>query len=100
MEQRKHSKYMIDILMSTYNGTTFLHQQINSILNQTYTNWRLIIRDDGSSDATKTIIESYVLSHPDKIIIVDKNTPNLGSTKSFERLKKPFGNEPYRNIVW
>lgn len=86
MEQRKRSKYMIDILMSTYNGESFLHQQINSILSQTYTNWRLIIRDDGSSDATKTIIESYTLSHPDKIIIVDKNTPNLGSTKSFERL--------------
>ena len=86
MEQRKHSKYMIDILMSTYNGATFLHQQINSILNQTYTNWRLIIRDDGSSDTTKTIIENYALSHPDKIIIGDKNTPNLGSTKSFERL--------------
>lgn len=72
MEQRKHSKYMINILMSTYNGATFLHKQINSILNQTFTNWRLIIRDDGSSDATKIIVESYALSHPDKIII-DKN---------------------------
>ena len=86
MEQRKCSKYMINILMSTYNGATFLHQQIDSIINQTYTNWRLIIRDDGSSDATRTIIESYALSHPDKIVIVDKGTSNLGSTKSFERL--------------
>ena len=86
MEQRKCSKYMINILMSTYNGATFLHQQIDSIINQTYTNWRLIIRDDGSSDATRTIIESYALSHPDKIVIVDKGTFNLGSTKSFERL--------------
>lgn len=77
---------MINILMSTYNGATFLHQQIDSIINQTYTNWRLIIRDDGSSDATRTIIESYALSHPDKIVIVDKGTSNLGSTKSFERL--------------
>lgn len=86
MEQRKCCKYMIDILMATYNGADFLHQQINTILNQTYTNWRLIIRDDGSSDATLDIIENYVLSYPDRIKIVDKGTSNLGSSKSFERL--------------
>lgn len=77
---------MINILMSTYNGATFLHQQIDSIINQTYTNWRLIIRDDGSSDGTLKIIENYTSSYPEKIKIVDKGTSNLGSTKSFERL--------------
>lgn len=86
MEQRKCSKYMINILMSTYNGATFLHQQIDSIINQTYTNWRLIIRDDGSSDGTLKIIENYTSSYPEKIKIVDKGASNLGSSKSFERL--------------
>lgn len=79
-------QYLIDILMSTYNGSSFLRQQMDSIINQTYTNWRLIIRDDGSSDTTLDIIEDYVLLYPDKIKIVDKETSNLGSAKSFERL--------------
>jgi len=37
----------IDILLTTYNGEQFLAVQIESILSQTYTNWKLLIRDDG-----------------------------------------------------
>ena len=43
------------ILMTTYNGEKYLPQQINSIIDQTHQNWKLIkliIRDDGSSDST------------------------------------------------
>ncbi|NUC24586.1 glycosyltransferase family 2 protein [Escherichia coli] len=47
---------MIDIAMATFNGSDFLKKQIASIQNQTYTNWRLIISDDGSSDDTLKII--------------------------------------------
>ncbi len=45
------------IVMSTYNGQTFLEEQINSILNQTFSDFTLYIRDDGSSDDTVSIIE-------------------------------------------
>jgi glycosyltransferase involved in cell wall biosynthesis len=47
------------ILMSTYNGEKYLREQIDSILAQTYTNIELIVRDDGSSDSTKTILDEY-----------------------------------------
>ena len=77
---------MIDILLSTYNGEKFLSQQIESIISQTYKDWLLIIRDDGSSDSTLSIIKTYVANYPNKIYLVDENTSNLGSTKSFERL--------------
>lgn len=77
---------MVDILLSTYNGEKYIRQQIDSILNQKYRNWDLIIRDDGSSDSTVSIIEEYVSSFPGRIKIVDKGTSNLGSSKSFERL--------------
>ena len=42
----------VQILMSTYNGEKYLEQQIDGILNQTYPNIRILIRDDGSSDGT------------------------------------------------
>lgn len=77
---------MIDILLSTYNGAKFLKQQIDSIINQTYTEWRLIIRDDNSSDNTLTIINECVTLFPSRILLVDNGFTNLGSTKSFERL--------------
>lgn len=43
---------MVDILLATYNGEKYIKEQINSIIAQTYKNWRLIIHDDQSSDAT------------------------------------------------
>lgn len=43
---------MIDILLATYNGEKFIDTQISSIINQTYTDWKLYIHDDGSTDST------------------------------------------------
>ena len=49
----------IDILMATYRGEAFLAQQIRSLQDQTFSNWRLIIHDDGSDDATPQIIARF-----------------------------------------
>ncbi|HEO7003685.1 TPA: glycosyltransferase, partial [Streptococcus agalactiae] len=46
----------VNILMATYNGEKFLAQQIESIQKQTFKEWNLLIRDDGSSDKTCDII--------------------------------------------
>ncbi len=50
---------MVQILMSTYNGEKYIREQIDSILNQTYDNIKLLIRDDGSTDKTLQILEEY-----------------------------------------
>ena len=50
---------MVSIAMTTYNGEKYLSQQIDSILNQTYDDFELIICDDCSSDGTRGILESY-----------------------------------------
>lgn len=57
----------VQILMSTYNGSAFLKEQIDSILNQTFKNWQLLIRDDGSKDNTVELIEAYQKEYPLKI---------------------------------
>ena len=49
----------VTILMSTYNGENFLAEQIESIQQQTYTDWTLLIRDDGSKDKTRDIIKRF-----------------------------------------
>ena len=43
---------MIDILLATYNGEKYIDTQISSIVNQTFSDWKLYIHDDGSSDST------------------------------------------------
>lgn len=49
----------VQVLLSTYNGEKYLTEQLDSIINQSYTNITVLIRDDGSSDGTIRILESY-----------------------------------------
>jgi glycosyltransferase involved in cell wall biosynthesis len=70
----------IAILLATYNGEDYLDAQICSILYQDYTNWKLYISDDGSTDATKSIISNYCTEYPDKIINI-KNNKSFGSPR-------------------
>lgn len=72
----------VAVLLSTYNGEKYLEEQIDSIRNQSYENWKLYIRDDGSSDTTINIIEKYC-KVDDRIIFLDSNRNNLGVIDSF-----------------
>ena len=74
----------ISVLMSTYNGETFLKESIESILNQTYDKIKLLLLDDGSTDGTYKIYKDY--SQIDNRIEVFKNDINLGLTKSLNKL--------------
>ena len=49
----------IEILLATYNGEKYVGEQIDSIINQTYNNWELLIRDDNSKDRTLEILKEY-----------------------------------------
>lgn len=73
----------VQILVSTYNGAAFLEQQLDSLLRQTYQNWQLLIRDDGSTDRTLKIIKTYVERYPGKILHVEDAHGNLGPGQSF-----------------
>ncbi len=52
-------KPKISVVMSVYNGGEFLREAIDSILDQTYTQFEFIIVDDGSTDNSINVIESY-----------------------------------------
>jgi len=81
----RDSDIRIDILMSTYNGEKFLANQLLSLQQQTYKNWRLYIRDDGSTDGTCHIIERFCLDD-ERIEKVYDEKGNLGVAKSFFHL--------------
>ena len=49
----------VAVIMSTYNGERFVAEQLDSILNQTYSNIEIVVRDDGSKDNTVNIIKEY-----------------------------------------
>ncbi len=92
----------IDILLTTYNGEKYLKEQIDSILNQTYKNFNLIISDDCSNDMTRNILKEYEKKDPR--IKVYFQEENLGYVKNFEFLLNKVENELYmlsdQDDVW
>lgn len=65
----------ISVIMGIYNCADTLPEAINSIVNQTYKNWQLIMCDDCSTDNTYDVAKSFVEQYPDKMILIrnDKN---------------------------
>lgn len=91
----------IDILLATYNGEKYVAQQIESILNQTYKNIRLIISDDCSKDKTREILKKY---EKDERVEIHLQKENLGYIRNFEFLLKQVKNNLYmlsdQDDVW
>lgn len=71
----------VDILMATYNGEKYIARQIESIIEQSYENWTLHIRDDASTDNTMVIVRQYARRYPEKIKFF-VNRENSGSPKA------------------
>lgn len=75
----------VAVIMSTYNGEQFLKEQMDSILNQTYKNIEIVVRDDGSKDSTIQIIKEYQKKNKNIKLYEGQN---LGFIKSFFELLK------------
>ena len=76
----------IDVLLATYNGAQYLRPQIDSILAQTYPNFRILARDDGSRDGTPAILREYADRLPDKFNLLVDCTPTGSAKMNFLRL--------------
>lgn len=71
----------VTVLMSVHNGEKYLREAIESILNQTFRDFELLIVNDGSTDSSKEII----LSYDDSRIVYVENETNIGLTKSLNK---------------
>lgn len=72
---------MVTILLATYNGETYLRQQLDSLLNQTHKELFILISDDLSSDRTPGIIKEYEKRYPNQIKSL-KNIKASGSPQN------------------
>lgn len=87
-----YGKSQIDVLLATYNGEKYVKEQIESILNQTYSNIRLVISDDCSKDNTREVLKQYENNPKVEIHYQEKN---LGYVKNFEYLLNQVKNDLY-----
>ena len=74
------------ILLSTFNGEAFLSEQLDSILQQSFTDFIIVARDDGSADRTPGILTRYAAEHAGRLFILPDEGSNLGAKASFAAL--------------
>lgn len=78
----KNKTGRVCVVLPTYNGAKYLGDQLDSILNQTYKNIEVYLRDDGSKDETKDVIRKYAAEH-DNVHCIEDGLGNLGCPASF-----------------
>lgn len=81
----------VNVMISTYNGEKYIKEQIDSILSQSYPEVSIYVRDDGSKDATLSILQEY--ERKGKITLFSGN--NIGYGKSFLTLLQFMPKEEY-----
>ena len=64
---------LISIVMPSYNHGEFISKSIDSIIDQSYTNWELIIIDNNSKDNTKQVLSNYNSNKQIKVLYVNNN---------------------------
>jgi glycosyltransferase involved in cell wall biosynthesis len=71
---------MIEVLLSAFNGERWLREQLESLASQTYPDWRLLARDDGSRDGSRAVLEKFVAAWGRGRVLTGQN---LGYRQSF-----------------
>jgi len=78
------SDLRISIAMATYNGATFLREQLNSLAAQTHLPDEIVATDDGSTDSTLEVLADFAEAAPFSVR-VERNPKNLGYARNFEK---------------
>jgi glycosyltransferase involved in cell wall biosynthesis len=91
---RLMSDASVDILLATRNGAAFLPVQLRSLLEQTDRDFRILARDDGSTDGTQSLLRSFATKHPGALEIVSDDT-SAGSASANFSLLMAASSAPY-----
>lgn len=71
----------VAIVLSTFNGSSLVPDQLNAILRQTHTNWHCYLRDDGSKDNTLAVVKPFV-ANDKRFTLIEDNEGNLRYNKT------------------
>ena len=87
----------VTVLLCTYNGEDYVREQIQSILDQDYRDFEILVSDDGSRDRTLDIVRDLMAEHPEKIKLIEQNPANGSAEKHFLKLitEKMYGEAQY-----
>src|SRR5215203_4763031 len=72
----------VSVIMPAYNVERYLSEAIDSVLAQTYSDFELVIVDDGSTDGSRAVAEGYRAAHPDRIVVVSQENRGLAGARN------------------
>ena len=72
-------KDLVSIVVPVYNVKPYIEETIKSVLNQTYTNWELLLVENASVDGTVEVLQAYLEAHPDERIKFYNIPENIGA---------------------
>lgn len=72
----------VSIIMPAFNVEPYIAESIESVLTQTYTDYELIIVNDGSTDGTRDVAETYARRHPDRIRVISQANRGLSGARN------------------
>lgn len=83
---------MVSVIIPCFNLERYIYRAIESVINQTYTDWEIVIIDDGSKDDSVNVCKKYVKQYPDKIkILQQENTGvSVARNNAFKHIKGEF----------
>jgi glycosyltransferase involved in cell wall biosynthesis len=99
MSDAKAAGPHLTILLSTFNGGRFLHAQLESFCAQSFTNWTLYWRDDGSADDSVAIMRTFAARQPGRVVESPGSGPHLGASPSFLTLLAEAEGAPITDMV-
>lgn len=80
MNSKQHTS-LVSIIIPAYNAERYITETIDSVLKQDYPNWELLIVNDGSTDATKSIIDTYALNDK-RIVVIHKANSGVSDSRN------------------
>lgn len=74
-----YKKGMVSVIIPNYNYAEYIDKTIESVLNQTYDNYEIIVVDDNSDDNSRIVVNKYIAEHPKKIKLIHNETGPSGT---------------------
>jgi len=87
------------IILASYNGAAFIADQLSSVQNQTYSDWLLLLRDDGSEDETVQLFKE-IAKLETRFQLLSDNLSRLGAAESFHCLMREVVKSSARYVVF
>lgn len=87
LRRMKQNKPLVSVIVPVKNAGKFAGDAIQSILDQTYKNWEMIVVDDGSSDETGKILKRFARKDPRITVITHKESKGIGASLNLSLTK-------------